>query len=158
MNRKNTINNQGFLETREKKEYNILLKDGRLSTEHWFDVYEFNHFGECIIGYERSILDQNELIKISDYLVEDTKNLSPEYLYRYGLINEQGKNTIKPLYDKIVYGEENTVVAYHNGLMGFVDTNTGEQITPIIFSHVSQFSEGLAAVIYKGLSGWVSVE
>ena len=95
-------------------------------------------------------------MNINEYITSNGKNLLPEYYYKYRVINTLGINTIKPLYDKLDFGEENTVVAYHNGLLGFVDTTTGKHITPIAFSHLSHFFEGLAEVEYNGENRYIN--
>ncbi len=87
--------------------------------------------------------------------------------YKVGIVDETGKQIVPPKYDRVFYNGDNasTVVngAYdvedsdtsahlHGGQWGLVSKN-GEELTPLMYSYIHPFSEGLAAVLVGGKCG-----
>lgn len=149
------INEEGNIDKENYKVYNVLLKNGEFASEEWFDVYDYDREGNCIVGFKRTYEECERLKKIPDYIDED-EELLDIYNYIYGAINKEGQMVVKPIYDRLTYNNEDSYTAYHNGKLGYVSSTDGEQITPIIFTHAQPFFEGLAAVEYKGKMGYVS--
>lgn len=72
-----------------------------------------------------------------------------------GLINTQGKEVIKPEYEKIDYfGKDNVAYTWKNGLVGLIDIN-GKVIIDNIYEQIGHFKGNQAIVKKDGLSGVV---
>lgn len=153
--KKKIINSKGNIEFITKKVYNILLKSRMLSCDEWFDKYIFDEYGTCIYAVLRTASEYEGVKNACSYISSNEETLESKIIYKYGAINKFGENLVDPIYDGLAFGTEDTLVAVHKGNLGFVDALTGKQITPIIFPHVSHFSEGLAEVEWNGLSGYV---
>lgn len=134
--------------------YNILLKNGSLASEKWFDTYDYDRRGNCIIGFKRSFDESEKLKDIPNYITSEGELLE-RYSYIYGAINTEGVLAVSPIYDWLSWGNEDSYTAYHNGNLGYVSSIDGKHITPIIFPHAQPFSEGLAAVEFNGNTGYV---
>ncbi len=93
--------------------YNVMLKDGTLVSDEWFDIYEYDRFGNCIIGFSRSSLECAKLLEVPLYCAGSM--LCKQYTYRYGAINSSGVLAIQPTYDRLTFNNENSYIAYHNG-------------------------------------------
>ena len=72
-----------------------------------------------------------------------------------GLINIQGKEIIKPEYEKIDYfGKDNVTYTWKNGLVGLIDID-GKVIIDNIYEQIGHFKGNQAIVKKNGLSGVV---
>lgn len=134
--------------------YNIMLKTGLFVSDTWFDTYDYDCHGNCIIGFCRSSLEISQLMKIPSYCSGEM--LCKLYTYKYGAINSQGILAVQPMYDRLTFNNENSYIAYYNGNLGYVSNIDGEHITPIIFPHAQPFFEGYAAVEFNGKMGYVA--
>lgn len=83
------------------------------------------------------------------------KMLCRKYTYRYGAINSNGVLSVKPVYDRLTFNNENSYTGYHNGNLGYINSISGKHITPIVFSHAQPFFENKAAVKFNGIMGYV---
>ena len=81
--------------------------------------------------------------------------LCRKYTYRYGAINSNGVLSVKPVYDRLTFNNENSYTGYHNGNLGYINSISGKHITPIVFSHAQPFFENKAAVKFNGIMGYV---
>lgn len=151
---KSYLDDDGNVNEYSAKVYNIVLNDGSLVSEDWFDTYDFDCYNNYIIGFRRTTEELMALMQIPNYC--SGPFLVKKYEYRYGAINSEGKLIVKPMYDYLTFNNEESFTAYHNGKLGYVSSINGEQITPIIFDHAQPFFEGLAAVEYQGKMGYVS--
>ena len=151
--KKSFIDDDGDIREFSMLVYNIMLKDGSIVSENWFDTYEYDRFGNCIIGFRRSYAECRDIMTIPSYC--SGPFLLEQYEYIYGAINPEGKLAVKPLYDRLSFNNENSYTAYHNGKLGYVSSTDGKHITPIIFTHAQPFFESKAAVEYNGKMGYV---
>lgn len=133
--------------------YNVMLKDQSLVSNVWFDIYEYDRYGNCIIGFSRTNHELAELWEIPLYRLGSM--VCEQYKYRYGAINSNGFLAVQPIYDRLTFNNENSYTAYFNGNLGYVDSFDGHHITPIIFSHAQPFFENKAAVEFNGQMGYV---
>ena len=152
---KSYIDEDGDIQSYSTQVFNIKLKDGSLAVGDWFDIYECDCYGNCIIGYSRTRL---ELAQLWDTLpsYRSGYSLALQYKYRYGAINSNGVLAVQPIYDRLTFNNEVSYIAYHNGSLGYVDSFDGHHITPILFPHAQPFFEHKAAVEYNGKMGYVS--
>lgn len=118
--------------------FNILELDGKLKCSEWFSTYTFNSAGDCIIGFVKKVDDPGS-----------KKHQKESKDYRYGAINERGCFVVKPYYETLEFGSESTYIAGANNKQGYIDMGTGREITPIVFSKVYDFKNGLGRVEYK---------
>lgn len=81
------------------------------------------------------------------------------YSYNFGLINQEGVLIIYPSYEYIEMGNENTcivgILEVGDLMMGYVDTNTGKNITPICFNEANKFYDNRAVVKYHRKYGYI---
>lgn len=157
-------------DTGNKRNFYTLLNDGQLfdlidlngnlSNVHFFDTYEVNQNNEILIGILRN---HNNYCKNVMPLFELNEDKCPSrYDYLYGAINSNGCLAIYPERDYISFGNENTCIVgnlcpYSPSLLkyGYVDLNSGVQLTPVCFDEALGFSENKAAVKYNGKWGYV---
>jgi len=125
-------------------QFNILNLDGELILNKWCDSYITNEDGECIIGYKKNEDDIKRSLKIDCY--KNINELFDIYTYNWGAINKYGIFNVKPIYDRLDFGNEHTYIAYYDGKEGYIDSNTGKQITSIEFYRAKKFSNGIAEV------------
>ena len=150
---KSFINDDGDIISHYTYVYNVKLKDNSLISDEWFDIYEYDRYGNCIIGFSKSNLECLQLKNIPSYCSEDM--LHKQYTYRYGAINLNGVLSVKPVYDRLTFNNENSFIGYHNGRLGYIDSIDGHHITPIVFTHAQPFFENRAAVEFNGSMGYV---
>ncbi len=150
---KSFIDDDGDIQSYSTYVYNVRLKDGSLISDEWFDIYEYDHYGNCIIGFSRSNLECLQLRNIPLYY--SGAILHRQYTYRYGAINSNGVLSVKPIYDRLTFNNENSFTGYHNGRLGYIDSIDGHHITPIVFTHAQPFFENKAAVEFNGSMGYV---
>lgn len=150
---KSFIDDDGDIQSYSTYVYNIMRKDGTLISDEWFDIYEYDCYGNCIIGFSRTNLECFQLMKIPLYYSGEM--LCKQYTYRYGGINSKGIFSVQPIYDRLTFNNENSYTGYHNGRLGYIDSITGEHITPIVFSHAQPFFENKAAIEFNGKMGYV---
>lgn len=110
-------------------QYNLLI-NSELACKEWFDIYSLEPNGNCLIGYQRSSLEI-EALKL--YYRKHESEFFKIINYRWGAINSQGKYVIPAIYDKLSFNDEKFYIAYHNGNFGYIDSETGIQLTPIIY-------------------------
>lgn len=135
----------------ETLQYNIELEDGSLVCNEWFDTYNFECNGRCIIGYKRNSTELEALSRYYGYPNNETMVIE-EFCYRYGAINTKGNFVVPAIYDRLSFDNEDAYIAYHNGKLGYVDSELGIQITPIVFNHAESFYDGQAYVEYEDIS------
>lgn len=151
------INENGIIESYEKKSFNILNDNNKkLMSDRWFDVYVIdrtNNYENCIVGFENSLREISDKSKYEKYLDIDG-NLLSFYKYSYGVINAFGKFIIPPVLDRI---SKNSVcyTGCYNEKFGYISCIDGALLTPLVFDGASDFSCGLAHVEYKGKSGYI---
>lgn len=150
---KTAIDDDGDIQDYSACVYNVMLRNKSLISDEWFDIYECDCHGNCIIGFSRSYIECLQLMNIPLYC--SGKMLCREYTYRYGAINSNGVLSVKPVYDRLTFNNENSYTGYHNGNLGYIDSISGKHITPIVFSHAQPFFENKAAVKFNGIMGYV---
>ena len=127
----------------EDKIFNILLNNGNYITEEWFDKYKIDdNTSRCIIGYKKN----NEELSNSDY---------ESFIYKYGGIYN-GILNVKPIYDYLLFNQEDTYTAYIGDKAGYIDSKLGLEITPIIFDYAGQFTDGKAYVELCGKKEYIT--
>jgi hypothetical protein len=73
-----------------------------------------------------------------------------------GVINESGKEIIKPAYDKIsVFGNDNLAYTHKNGLVGLI-TSDGKVIIEPTYDYIGHFKGDNATVKKNGLVGVIT--
>lgn len=152
---KSFVDDYGDIQSNSTYVFNIMLKDGTIISDEWFDTYEDDCYGNCIIGFIRTNLEYSQLMKIPVYCSEEMDMLCEPYTYRYGAINSKGILSVQPIYDRLTFNNEDSFIGYHNGKLGYIDSITGKHITPIVFSHAQPFFENKAAVEFNGQMGYV---
>ena len=117
----------------ENNKFNIKLNNDNFVCEDWIDKIRLDDNTErCIIGYKKTNLELSN----SEY---------KEYEYRYGAI-DNGKLNVKPIYDYLLFNNEDTYIAYMGDKSGYIDSKLGVEITPIIFDYAGQFNNSIALV------------
>lgn len=129
------ITKKGEREIEYHTVYNILELDATLLSDDWFSTYKFNSAGDCIIGFTKKVDDPGS-----------KKRNKQETKLRYGAVNERGCLAVKPYYESLEFGTEQTYIAGANDKKGYVDMGTGKEITPIVFRKAHDFKDGLARV------------
>lgn len=72
-----------------------------------------------------------------------------------GLINADGKEIIKPEYEKISgFGNDNLSYTYKNGLVGLINLD-GKVIIENLYDYIGHFKDGFATIRKNGLTGIV---
>lgn len=72
-----------------------------------------------------------------------------------GLINSDGKEIVKPVYEKISgFGSDNLSYTYKNGLVGLINSD-GKVIIDNLYDHIGHFKDGFATIRKNGLTGIV---
>lgn len=72
-----------------------------------------------------------------------------------GLINTEGKEIIKPEYDKIAgFGKDGISYTYKKGLVGLINIE-GKVIIDNLYDYIGHFKDGFAIIRKKGLTGIV---
>lgn len=124
----------------ENNKYNFKTNNGSLLCEKWFDIYR---------------MDKTKKRVIIGYLKSDKESFPNQYdEYIYGGINK-GKLTVKPIYDYLLFGTEDTFISYEGNKAGYVDSTLGIEITPIIFDIVGLFENGKAYVELGDKKGYI---
>ncbi len=73
---------------------------------------------------------------------------------KWGFVDRQGKEVIKPIYDNVFYFNEELCCVEKDELFGFIDRE-GNEIISIQYDCACSFSEGLACVYKKDLCGYI---
>lgn len=73
---------------------------------------------------------------------------------KIGMINDNGKIVLEPIYDRIYFAHEDVWAVFKNGKGGFVNGN-GKLIVPLVYDDVLGFSNGLAGVKKGGRFGFI---
>lgn len=74
-----------------------------------------------------------------------------------GFIDMQGKEIVKPEYDKIAYfGSDNLAFTHKNKLVGLIDIK-GKVLIPPTYDRIGGFRGGQAFVVKNGLTGVIDV-
>ena len=74
--------------------------------------------------------------------------------FKHGMIDDNGKIILEPVYDKIYFAYEDVWAVFKNGKGGFVNSK-GKLIVPLIYDDVLGFSYGLAGVKKGGRFGFI---
>ena len=123
-----------IVEDEVNKKFNIRLNDDSYVCEEWFDKYKTDENSErVIIGYKKT----EEELKNSEY---------NSFEYKYGGINN-GVLNVKPVYDFLIFNNEDTYTAYVGDRAGYVDSKLGIEMTPIMFDMAGLFNEGEATIV-----------
>lgn len=143
----------------KKDKYNIMRADGTLACAEWFDEYEINKIGECIIKYDK-YLDYGESVSHLD--IWKVRNIPYVFRFRYGFVDRNGNLMVEPFWEYLRFGGEDTIIVSgslddkrYTLVGGYVDTITGQNITPIVFEETCVFSDGLAGIRYGDMYGYV---
>ena len=78
--------------------------------------------------------------------VDSTLLIMVELDGKYGFINENGKEVIKPIYENMYNFSGDYVRLMLNGKWGYLD-RFGKKVTPFIYDAVSPFVNGYAEVV-----------
>lgn len=122
----------------ENKKFNIELNDGTLLCEEWFDTYK---------------IDEDSPRVIFGYKVDEQDTFPAKF--KYGGTSKNGKLTVMPIYDFLAFNNEDTYTAFEGDKEGYVDSNYGCEITPIIFNYTGRFDNGKAYVQYNKFEGFI---
>lgn len=75
-----------------------------------------------------------------------------------GLINSDGKEIVKPQYDKITgFGHDGIAYTHKNGMAGMINRE-GHVIVDNIYDRIGHFKNGNAVVVKNKLSGVISIK
>lgn len=73
---------------------------------------------------------------------------------KQGIINDNGKVILEPVYDRVYFANEELWVVFKNGKGGIVN-NKGQLLVPLIYDDILEFSNGLAGVKKNGRYGFI---
>lgn len=149
-----------------------LEKDGIQLTRDYWNIIELwdDHYVVCDLNASGCYLDD-----INEYTIEsEIAAIEPQIKFQFGVIklqrNEKGEvvpfteKTIVPImYDRISENNEDSLTAYSNGKLTYIDlnpksSNYGKQIVPAILEHAVPFSvdyDGFAECSVDGITGYL---
>lgn len=149
-----------------------LEKDGIQLTRDYWNIIELwdDHYVVCDLNASGCYLDD-----INEYTIEsEIEAIEPQIKFQFGVIklqrNEKGEvvpfteKTIVPImYDRISENNEDSLTAYSNGKLTYIDlnpksSNYGKQIVPAILEHAVPFSvdyDGFAECSVDGITGYL---
>lgn len=149
-----------------------LEKDGIQLTRDYWNIIELwdDQYVVCDLNVSGCCLDY-----INEYILEsETEALNPQIKFQFGVVklqrNEKGEvvpfaeKTIVPImYDRISENNEDSLTAYSNGKLTYIDlnpksSNYGKQIVPAILEHAVPFNvdyDGFAECSVGGITGYL---
>lgn len=147
----------GFIDSTGQEVFKAIYDEvGYSDYEHGQSVYVIDRVKGVQVYYDT---EGNELfeypINESSYLSEGLALCEEKitqsdgtYAKRFGYINVQGQQIIKPIYHHASHFKEGMARVNMGKAGGYID-KTGKQVIPFLFSSTSDFSEGLAFVQLK---------